>query len=205
MRRDRHTIPNVSELLFRNVSDAERDRAYETLVSAFTNDPIERWMYPQLEQYLACFPAFVAAFGGRAFSGQTAWCLGDFAAVALWFPPGVEPDGDAIAAILSRTVSPDLHDELFEVLSQMEDAHPTYAHWYLPWFGVDNAQQGNGLGGELMKRCLQVVDESHLSVYLETPNPATIGFYERHGFVVTGGARGPTCPTMTFMTRDARR
>jgi ribosomal protein S18 acetylase RimI-like enzyme len=195
----------VSELLFRAVSDAERDRAYETLVSAFTNDPIERWMYPQLEQYHAHFPAFVAAFGGRAFEGQTAWCLGDFAAVALWFPPGIEPDGDAIATILSQTVSPELHDELFAVLGEMEHAHPTYAHWYLPWFGVDQAQQGKGLGGELMEKCLHVVDETHLGAYLETPNPATIGFYERLGFVVTGEARGPTCPTMTFMTRGANQ
>jgi ribosomal protein S18 acetylase RimI-like enzyme len=195
----------VSELLFRKVSDVERGRVYETLVSAFTNDPVERWMYPRLEQYLARFPAFVAAFGGRAFSGQTVWCLGDFAAVALWFPPGIEPDGDAIATTLSQTVSPELHEELFAVLGEMDKAHPTYAHWYLPWFGVDRAQQGKGLGGELLERCLQVVDESQLSVYLETPNPATIGFYERHGFVVTGDARGPTCPTMTFMTRGARQ
>jgi hypothetical protein len=43
----------VSALLFRNVSEAERGRAHETLVSAFINDPIERWMYPKLEQYLA--------------------------------------------------------------------------------------------------------------------------------------------------------
>ena len=190
--------------MFREMPEADRGRAYETLVSAFTNDPVERWMYPKLEQYLAHFPAFVAAFGGRAFSSHTAWCLGDFAAVALWFPPGIEPDGDAIASILSQTVSHDLHEELFAVLGEMERAHPTYAHWYLPWFGVDEAQQGNGLGGELMGRCLQVVDESHLSVYLETPNPATIGFYERHGFVVTGDSRGRTCPPMTFMTRDAR-
>jgi ribosomal protein S18 acetylase RimI-like enzyme len=175
----------VSEFLFREVADTDKDRAYETLVSAFTNDPIERWMYPALEQYRASFPAFVAAFGGRAFSSQTAWCLGDCAAVALWFPPGIDPDGDAIATILSQTVSPELHDELFAVLREMEQAHPTFAHWYLPWFGVDTAQQGKGLGGELMEKCLEVVDESHLCAYLETPNPATIGFYERRGFVVS--------------------
>ena len=186
------------------VPEEEQGRALATLVSAFTDDPVERWLYPEAQKYLTHFPEFLAAFGGRAFGEHTVWSLGDFAAVALWLPPGTEPDGDAIAKVLTDSVSPELHRELFSVLDQMGSAHPKHAHWYLPWFGVEAGQQGRGLGGQLMTHCLQIIDASHLPAYLETPNPRNVSFYERHGFQATGSAQAGTCPPITFMDRAGR-
>lgn len=79
------------------------------------------------------------AFGGRAFDEQTVWRLGECSAVALWLRPGAEPDGHAIIAVFTETVSPDKHDDSFAVVEQMDAAHPTFPHWYLPWFDVDSA------------------------------------------------------------------
>ena len=70
-----------------------------TLVSAFIADPVERWLYPESSAYLTEFPALVAAFGGAAFENQTVWLLDEFAAVAVWLPPGLEVDGEAIVAV----------------------------------------------------------------------------------------------------------
>lgn len=178
--------------------------AYQTLVSAFRDDPVERWLYPELPEYLAHFPRFLAAFGGRAFEEQTVWRLGDYSAVALWLPPGSEPDSDAIAAVLTESVSSDKHGDTFAVLEQMGAAHPTYPHWYLPWFGVDSALQGQGVGGQLMDQCVDEIAEADpVPIYLETPNPRTISFYGRHGFEVTGMAQAGDCPPITFMLRGA--
>jgi ribosomal protein S18 acetylase RimI-like enzyme len=194
----------MSALPFAPITKGDTARALATLVSAFTDDPVERWLYPELQEYLTHFPEFLAAFGGRAFDEQTVWSLGDFSAVALWLPPGAEPDGDAIASVLTDTVSTAKHADTFAVVEQMGAAHPTYPHWYLPWFGVDGAEQGRGLGGQLMRACLELVDADHLPVYLETPNPRTINFYKRHGFDVTGVAQAGTCPPITLMERTAR-
>lgn len=194
----------MSELSLLRVGVSDQERAWATLVVAFASDPVERWLYPEPGQYLACFPRFLAAFGSRAFDAQTVWRLGEFSAVALWLPPGADPDGGAIATVLAETVSPEQHENMFAVLNQMDTAHPTYPHWYLPWFGVDTALQGRGLGSELMKPCLAVVDETHLPTYLETPNPRTIPFYRRAGFDVTGEAQAGDCPPITFMLRAAR-
>jgi GNAT superfamily N-acetyltransferase len=185
------------------VGPDEQSKVYDTLTSAFADDPVERWLYPDLTEYHKHFPHFLAAFGGRAFQTETVWRLGDFAAVALWLPPGAEPDGERIVSVLTDSVATSQHDDLFAVLEAMDTAHPRYPHWYLPWFGVDAAVQGTGLGSQLMQACLQVIDASHLPVYLETPSPRTIPFYERHGFSVTGDARSGTCPPMTFMQRPA--
>jgi GNAT superfamily N-acetyltransferase len=200
---ERHKVSIMNRISFSPVPKTDQAKAYEVLVSAFTDDPVERWLYPELPAYVAHFPQFLASFGGAAFDTGTVWRLGDFSAVALWLPPEVGADGDAIGALLTETVSPDKHGDAFSVLGQMDAAHPKYPHWYLPWFGVDPPWQGQGIGGELMAHCLDVVNADHLPIYLETPNPRTIPFYERHGFVVMGAAQSGRCPPITFMLRDA--
>jgi GNAT superfamily N-acetyltransferase len=194
----------VSELTVSPVGDDERLTALNTLVLAFAADPVERWLYPQPDSYLGSFRRFLVAFGGRAFDEQTAWKIGQCSAVALWLPPGAEPDGDSLVATLTDTVARDQHDVVFAVLAQMEESHPTYPHWYLPWLGVDPAVQGRGLGTQVLRPGLAVVDQSHLPAYLETPNPRTIPFYERLGFEVTGQAQAGSCPPITCMLRQAR-
>ena len=97
---------------FASVSEAERERAIGTLVLAFTADPFVRWIYPEASQYLSRFPEALEAFGGVAFGQGGVWRLGDFAAVALWLPPGIEPGGDANLALFQATVDPQKFNDL---------------------------------------------------------------------------------------------
>jgi len=183
------------------VAEAERDRAIGTLVSAFETDPVERWLYPTDAVYREHFPVFIAAFGGAAFRDQTVWRLGDFDAVAFWFGPRREPDGEAIVQVLVETTCEDLHADSFATLEQMAEGHPPQPHWYLPWFGVKRTLQGHGLGTHLMCHCLKIVDAGGLPAYLETPNPRTVPFYQRDGLSVTGVAQAGACPPITLMQR----
>jgi GNAT superfamily N-acetyltransferase len=203
VRRQREGM-EMSALNVSVIRDGEEQRALDVLVTAFVADPVIRWFYPDATSYLTYFPGFLRAFGGKAFTSQTVWRLGDFDAVALWFPPQVELDGDAVVSEITRTVAAELLPDLLAVLEQMDSAHPTFSHWYLPWFGVDGARQGNGLGGELMRGCLGVVDRDHLPAYLESPNPRNLTFYERHGFEVTGVSQAGACPPVYSMLRSPR-
>lgn len=193
----------MSDASFAAVPLAGQAEVLATLVSAFSNDPVERWMYPDDEQYRTHFPEFLKAFGGKAFDEHTVWGIDECSAVALWLPPGTAADGDAIAAVLTATVAPEQHNDLFAVVEDMDAAHPTYPHWYLPWLGVRAALAGTGLGSRLLGLCLRVVDDSHLPAYLETPNPRTIPFYQRHGFELVGEASAGACPPIAFMLRAA--
>jgi GNAT superfamily N-acetyltransferase len=186
------------------VPEHERERVLDTLVAAFAEDPVERWLYPADEEYISHFREFLAAFGGNAFGARAVWRLGDFDAVAMWMPPGVEPDGDAIEALLTTTVASAKQSDTFAVLEQMDAAHPKYPHWYLPWLGVLPKDRGKGLGSRILAQCLEIVDATHLPAYLETPNPRTLPLYERHGFEPIGGAQSGECPPIAFMARPAR-
>lgn len=162
-----------------------------------------RWLYPEPEQCLTAFPDLLVAFGGRSFTDETVWRLGDFAAVGLWMRPGVEPDGEATIAHCEATVSPARLADLFALFEQMEDAHPTIPLWYLPWFGADCHRQGEGLGSQLMRACLEIVDRDHLPAYLDSTNPRNVPFYERHGFQVTGQSQAGSSPRIISMLRGA--
>jgi GNAT superfamily N-acetyltransferase len=180
----------------------ERAKSFETLQSAFRADPVERWLYPTDEEYAAHFPPFLEAFGGGAFAHDTVWQADDFGGVALWFPPDTGPEGDEVVRVLLATTHPSSHADTMIGLEQMDAAHPRFPHWYLPWLGVDAAAQGNGVGGAVLTESLRAVDETGLPAYLETPNPRTIPFYERHGFRVTGATQTEECPPITFMLRE---
>ncbi len=58
---------------FTAVAEIERDRAIRTLVSAFEDDPVERWLYPGDAEYHAHFPTFIAAFGARRAATRPVW------------------------------------------------------------------------------------------------------------------------------------
>jgi ribosomal protein S18 acetylase RimI-like enzyme len=186
------------------VQTDSRARAIATIVSAFASDPVERWLFRDLEQYQTRFGEFVAAFAGEAFDQLTVWTLGDFHAAAVWLAPGAAVDETTIAAVLTDAVADEQHEDMFSVLEQMDRAHPTFEHWYLPWLGVLPDAQGAGRGGQLLEHGLTIVDNDHLPAYLETPNPRTIAFYERHGFAVTAESRSGSCPPVISMLRDAR-
>jgi ribosomal protein S18 acetylase RimI-like enzyme len=194
----------VSDPTLSPIGADERARAIKTVVSAFTEDPVERWLYPGDQQYWSYFPEFVTAFGGRSFDVGTAWILDDVSGVAMWLPPENHPDEDAVVEILTISVAPDKHEALFAVLEQMDRLHPTFPHWYLPWLAVDPSSQGSGIGGRLLSQCLAVVDADGLPAYLEAPNPRTVPFYQRHGFGVTGIVQAGSCPPVTCMLREAQ-
>jgi hypothetical protein len=61
----------VAALPFASVLESDRERVIATIVSAFVEDPVERLLWPDEQQYLTNFSTFVGAFGGEAFASAT--------------------------------------------------------------------------------------------------------------------------------------
>ncbi|HEY7061026.1 MAG TPA: GNAT family N-acetyltransferase [Chloroflexota bacterium] len=182
----------------------DEERAIAALVLAFAADPSTRWAWPDPAQYLTYFPRFVRAFGGRAFEHGTAYRTEDGAGVALWLPPGVSPDEEAVGAVFAESVPGPEQAAVFAVLDQMAHYHPDEPHWYLPLIGVDPVRQGQGYGSALLQHALRRCDVEHLPAYLESSNPANVPLYQRHGFEVVGKIQAGTSPTFYPMVRKSR-
>ena len=143
------TTPSI-----KTVTPSSADQAVGTVVLAFSADPIARWFYPDPYQYLLHLPSFVRAFAGKAFEHNSAYCVDGYLGAALWLPPDVHSDENALAALLQRTIPEENQPEIFTFTERMNSSHPSEPHWYLPMIGVDPAKQGNGYGSALMKHSL---------------------------------------------------
>jgi ribosomal protein S18 acetylase RimI-like enzyme len=163
-----------------------RASAIATIEAAFRDDPVCRWIWPGDAQYEMYFAPFVEAFAGEAFSHGSAYTAEGFAGVALWLPPGVSSDEDALGVIAERSIAPENADEAYEFLGQQAQYHPHEPHWYLPLIGVDPSQHGRGIGSQLLDYALRIVDEQRMPAYLEATTERNRALYERHGFVSTG-------------------
>jgi ribosomal protein S18 acetylase RimI-like enzyme len=180
------------------------ERALASVVAAFVRDPLLRWFFPDARQYLHYAPLLLKYFAGRAFEHGTAWRTTDFKGAALWLPPGVGPDEQALGAVMVEVVEPTLHEAVFGLLEQVGTGHPQLPHWYLPAIGVDPVCQGRGYGAALLAASLGPIDRDHTAAYLETTNPANIPLYQRAGFEVVGEFQAGSSPVITPMFRAAR-
>jgi GNAT superfamily N-acetyltransferase len=163
---------------------------------AFSTDAPARWTWPEPHQYLRHFPTFIRAFGGQAFAHRSAYYVDGFAGAALWLPPNVQPDEEAMMALMQTTSSEAAQKDGLALFEQMARFHPSEPHWYLPLMGVDPSQQGKGYGAALMQHALLRCDRDHALAYLESTSPKSVPLYERHGFVRLGTIQVGTSPNL---------
>lgn len=194
----------MKALQIRMTTSADEAATIDTIVLAFSSDPVWRWCWPDPHKYLQSAPSFTRAFAGSAFTHDGAYCSDNYAGACLWLLPNVHSDEAAVGDVLQRTLSEAVRSDLTGVLEQMAKYRPTEPHWYLPIIGVDPLHQGKGYGSALMKCALQDCDREHLPAYLESTNDQNISLYQRHGFEVVGTIQSGTSPTILPMYRSSR-
>ena len=182
----------------------DKPRLLQTIILGFAADPMARWASPDPALYLDRRDEFFDAMGGAAFAHGTAFVADEGAAVALWLPPGVEPDGERMAAIMAEQTPEHRQPEMDELFARMEEYHLEEPHWYLPLIAADPARQGEGLGTALMAAACRRIDADGRPAYLESSNPRNIPLYERFGFERIGEIRTETSPVLTPMARRGR-
>ncbi|HET8683276.1 MAG TPA: GNAT family N-acetyltransferase [Micromonosporaceae bacterium] len=161
---------------------AERGRVTGSLVAAFTNDPVLRYLFPDD----ATYPRYAAAFFGHLFDKRvrqaTIWTVGNGASVAMWDAPAAErgPPGEALAAQLPA-------DALARVNAYNEVVHavlPATPFWYLGALGTHPDHAGRRWGHAVMGAGLRRAAADGLPAVLETSNPANVEVYRRAGWEV---------------------
>lgn len=184
---------------------ADEPRVLNALLLAFAADPAVRWMYPGTQQYLAHFASLVRAFAGPAFDHGAVFGVHAYRGVALWLPPGVQPDEEALADVIQRTVAPADCNQVFALFEQMDRYHPREPHWYLPLLGVDPAHHRRGLGSRLLQHVLRICDRDRMPAYLEATSPRNVSLYRRHGFRSMGMIRTSRSPLLVPMLRQPQQ
>ncbi len=194
----------MPSLSIRSASREESRAVFDVITLAFATDPMARWSLRDAKTYLAVMPGLVRAFGGAAFDTGDAHVADDFGGAALWLPPGVEPDMEALDRIVKENADPAILPDVDALFEEMAKYHPEIPHWYLPLIGIDPARQNQGIGGALMRHALDRCDRDGVAAYLESSNPRNIPLYLRHGFEILGTIQVGSSPIMTPMLRQPR-
>ncbi len=185
-------------------SPADIERLVAPIVVAFAADPFVRWFLPDSEQYLTYFPSIVRLHAQRSIEHRAAYEVDGFKGTALWCPPGVHSDREALGAVVEAALDENEREKAFAVFRRVGESEPGESHWYLHLIGVDAAQQGRGYGSALLSGALQDVDRRHLSAYLESTSPGSKALYERHGFEAFDEIQVGDSPPLWPMLRSAR-
>lgn len=177
----------------------------ETLASAFEDDPLWGWAFPER----ADLETWWRFFAGSALRYPWTFIADDFAAVAVWIPPGgIELTGEEEAAMgpfLTDLLGPRA-GEVIRLVEAFEENHPgERPHYYLSLLGTHASQRGKGLGMALLAENLERIDIERAPAYLESSNPANNARYENQGFTRIGGFDRPDGGArVSTMWRDAR-
>jgi GNAT superfamily N-acetyltransferase len=161
---------------------ADAPRLALALASAFQDDPVIAWVFPDERHRRAVLPAFmVFRLRKLAFPHDQIWMTGKGAAASVWLPPpgrwqesrwqrlGLLPP--LVRFLGLRTPS------VLGGLNLMEERHPhDPPHWYLFILGAEQAAQGRGLGSALLTHILARVDADGMPAYLESSNERNLAF-----------------------------
>jgi ribosomal protein S18 acetylase RimI-like enzyme len=195
----------LSNPTLKTVAPSNAYQAVRTIVLAFSADPIARWFYPDAHDYLTNLPSFVRAFAGRAFENNSAYQINEYSGAALWLPPDVHSDEDALIGLLQRSIPEEKQQDIFAFMERMDTSRPSEPHWYLPMIGVDPAQQGGGYGSALLKHALERCDAEDKLAYLESSSPKSVPLYRRQGFELVGTIQVGSSPPLFPMLRKPRQ
>jgi ribosomal protein S18 acetylase RimI-like enzyme len=190
---------------------ADEDAVMAVLMLAFATDPPMRYIFARPADYAAGFRRFANVTGGPSLAAGAAYLADDGAAAALWLPPGIHADIDAIVPIVQAFAPPErltvltrVGEALARVGEELRAVHAGAPHWYLSMIGVDPVRQGRGLGSALLEAGLARCDAEGAMAYLESSNPKNVPLYERYGFEVLGVIEPEDFPPLTPMLRPAR-
>ena len=103
-------------------------------------------------------------------------------AAAVWFDNTVEMPAPERYEERLRDLAGEYIDR-FNALDELFDKHhPHDPHWHLAFLAVHPDQQAHGLGGELMRRTHDELDQNGVPAYLEATNENNVRLYRRYGY-----------------------
>jgi ribosomal protein S18 acetylase RimI-like enzyme len=194
----------------RKATPADAPRLAQALASAFQDDPVITWIFPDEQRRRRVLPAFMEfRLRKLAFPHDEVWMTAGGAAAAVWLPPPGRWQMSrsqrvrllpALVRFLGlRTAS------VLGGLDRMEERHPhDPSHWYLFILGTEQAAQGRGFGSALLAQMLARVDADRMPAFLESSNERNIALYGRHGFEITDEVAIPGGPRIWPMWREPR-
>jgi GNAT superfamily N-acetyltransferase len=175
----------------------DRTEVVATAVAAFANDPALRHFFPD-ERYTQQATAFFGYLFDKRVDHGTVWVTERCEAAAMWSPPANSISAHyhqrAVAgyAAMEEVVGVDAARRL-RVYNDLVDHHlpGNGAYWYLGVLATHPDHTGHRYGATVMQTGL---DHANGAAFLETTNPANVGYYQSLSWTVTASITTEALP-----------
>ena len=159
------------------------ERLVETLVDAFIDDPLYRWLFPDPTIRPLALRATMQLTLELARSRAVECHTPDGGAIAVWTRPHVDllDDPEPLVRLLQRW-APNRVDDALAGMQACAQHRPPDELYELNLLAVSPEQQGRGIASALIRPLLDHCAEEQVKAYLESSNPQNLHFYRRHGF-----------------------
>ena len=199
----------MSPIHVRRAADDDVDEVLGIITAAFARDPLWSHALASPDGTTEHHARFWRLFIEGAMPYSWVWVTDGGEAASVWIPPGGTEMNDLQEEELGRLARQLLGEKAaryFELLHSFEAAHPrAEPHYYLSLLATHPEHSGRGIGMELLRTNLAVIDSEGLPAYLESSNPANNRRYESVGFRPIGKfAYAGGGPRVTTMWREAR-
>ncbi len=179
----------MTETVVGRLAETEIGAASRLLASAFRNDPLQTYVFPDAEERAQRSPAQFSTLVREGYLHGEVFATAGVTGVSVWMPPRrvttAEHASESGYAQLPRLMGNEAFTRFGRVLDYLSDAHgkatPT-EHWYLIVVGVQPEWQGRGHGHALLEPILDRADAEGLPICLDTAQPEVRPFYEKLGF-----------------------
>lgn len=182
----------------------DRATVLAAVVSAFAEDPLFQWVWPDRERYAELATDFFGLLLEARIGGGEVWVADGGAASAMWNPPGglyEQLPEDAWPSLQTR-FTPAEQDRWasYDAAVQVpEDAGP---HWYLGVLATDPERLRTGLASAVLRPVLAAADRTGTPAYLETAAERNLAFYAHQGFHPVHEANPPGGPRCWVLRRE---
>lgn len=182
------------------LEEKQVNQATETLVDAFSKDPLLQYFLPQeiskrekISYKISEINLRYAQLSGHIYTTPK------IKGIAAWIPPNQYPLNFLKILQLGFYQIPfqlgfSKFKKLLSVFSTFEKYHKqdmNQPHWYLLALGVSEAYQSQGVGSLLIKPILERADKENLPCYLETSTEKAVRFYQRNEFEIIRNEEEP--------------
>ncbi|MEM6753640.1 MAG: GNAT family N-acetyltransferase [Cyanobacteria bacterium P01_C01_bin.38] len=175
------------------LEETQITKATETLVDAFSKDPLLQYILPQaIDKREKVCREFSEINLRYAQPFNHIYTTPEIKGIAAWIPPGKYPLNFFKLLQLGFYKIPfqigfGNFKKLLSVFSLFEKYHKqdmNQPHWYLLVLGVSSDYQSQGIGSLLIQPILERADKENLPCYLETSTEKAVRFYQRNGFEI---------------------
>ncbi|MBV6622867.1 MAG: GNAT family N-acetyltransferase [Rivularia sp. (in: Bacteria)] len=175
-------------------------QATETLVNAFSKDPIIEYILPEADNRKDKVSHNLWEATLRyAQPFNHIYTTPEIKGIAAWIPPGKYPlnllqilqAGFYKTPFLLGLKALKKFLPIFTLFDKYHEQDMHQPHWYLFALGVSSACQSQGIGKSLIQPILERADEQNLPCYLETSTEKAVRFYQKNGFKILRAEEQP--------------